>query len=103
MRRLFGLAAVLAAWALWGQAAYSQQIVSVSVKNMSYGAIYLTIHDDVCQRLVYRRRLANAATTTLRVCADRRGRARVSVYDYRGRRQTFKDVINGSTVRVRVR
>ena len=111
LRRLFGpgavsgamLGAVLGVGALLAQAALAQQILRVSVKNMSFGAVYLTVHDDVCQRVVFQRRLANAATTTLRVCADRRGKAQISVYDYRGRRQAFRDLTSGRSVTVRVR
>ncbi|MDJ0945948.1 MAG: hypothetical protein QNJ30_20980 [Kiloniellales bacterium] len=103
MRRLFVFGAVLAVCVLYGETVLSQQLLSVSFKNVSYNSVHLTINDDVCKRLVFQRRLANAATTRLRFCADRRGRAQVSVYDYRGRRYTFSNVIDGRTISLPVR
>jgi len=107
MRRTigFGLAsvAVLAVCALFGGAALSQQILTVSIRNMSYGAVQLTVYDHVCDRVVFQRRLANSATTGVRVCADRRGRGQISIYDYRGRGTRYRDVIASRTITVRVR
>lgn len=95
--------AVLAVCALFGGAALSQQILTVSIRNMSYGAVQLTVYDHVCDRVVYQRRLANSATTGVRVCADRRGRGQISIYDYRGRGTRYRDVIASRTITVRVR
>lgn len=95
--------AVLAVCALFGGAALSQQILTVSIRNMSYGAVQLTVYDHVCDRVVFQRRLANSATTGVRVCADRRGRGQISIYDYRGRGTRYRDVIASRTITVRVR
>lgn len=107
MRRLFGLGpvlgALLAVCALFGGAALSQQILTISIRNMSHSMVQLTVYDHVCNRVVFQRRLANSATTGVRVCADRRGRGQISIYDYRGRETRYRDVIASRTITVRVR
>ena len=107
MRRLIGFGsasgAVLAICALFGGAALSQQIITVPIQNMSHGAVQVTVYDHVCERVVFQRRLANSATTSVRVCADRRGRGQISIYDYRGRSYRYRDVLSSRTLTVRVR
>ncbi len=97
------LGALLAVCALGSEPVAAQQMLTVPIQNMSYGAVQLTVFDNVCNRVVYQRRLANSATTSVRVCADRRGRGQITIYDYRGRGRRYRDVIASRTISVRVR
>ena len=107
MRRLRGLGlalgALLALGLLNSAPVAAQQMLTVSIRNMSFGAVQLTVFDHVCERVVFQRRLANSATTGVRVCADRRGRGQITIYDYRGRGTRYRDVIASRTITVRVR
>ena len=107
MRRTigFGLAsvAVLTVCALFSGIAAAQQMLTVPIRNMSHGAVQLTVFDHVCERVVFQRRLANSATTGVQVCADRRGRGQITIYDYRGRGVRYRDVIASRAITVRVR
>ena len=65
--------------------------------------MHVSVYDDVCDQLILRRRLAKGGSVILSVCVDRRGMGQISVYDIRGRRQTFKGLRQNKAVYVKVR
>ena len=97
----FLVACALAASAVSSVSA--QTLIRVHIFNRSQQSLYLIAYDPTCRIRVFEAVLKNSATTTVRVCADDRGRGNLVIYDVRGRSLKFGKLRNGSNVNIRFR
>ncbi len=103
MGRYFRFALLIAFGILIADPASAQKKLRIQLKNRNIEAVHVSVYDDVCDQLIFQRRLEKGSSMILSICVDRRGTGQISVYDIRGRRQTFKGLRQNKAVYVRVR
>ena len=103
MGRHLRFAFLIAFGAIFAGTANAQQKLRIQLKNRNIEAVQVSVYDDVCDQLIFQRRLEKGGSMILSICVDRKGTGQISVYDVRGRRQTFKGLRQNKAVYVKVR
>ena len=83
--------------------AAAQELLHVNLVNRSHGPIWILAYDPICAMRVFEAVLIERGSTTVKVCADKRKRGNIVIYDRRGRSLTFSGILNKSDVNIRFR
>ena len=81
----------------------AQDTFSIRLNNRSYQTVYVTVYDHTCRTVVYQGRIIDQGVNAIAVCRGRNGKAAVTIYDRRGRSETYRDLFRGTSINIRFR
>ena len=76
--------------------------ISILVRNSGFEFAHIIVYDNLCQETVFKGRIIENGSRGMSICANRRNRGEIIVYDRYGQGELFSDVGDGARVAVRL-
>ncbi len=83
-------------------AALADGRINILVRNSGFEFAHIIVYDNLCQETVFKGRIIENGSRGMSVCANRRNRGEIIVYDRYGQGELIPDVRDGARVAVRL-